>query len=268
MSRPHSLGIPGGVVNDVIVCPWNHPQALEALLDRHADELAAVVAEPIVANNACIMPSPGFLEQLREECSRRGVVLIFDETVTGFRTAPGGAQELFGVVPDIAVYGKAICGGASLSAFAGRKDIMELVASNRIKHGGTYNGNPLCATAALHTLRALADPAVLAHIRSTGEELMEGIRRAARDHHVPCVVQGVGSMFQVLFIDPRNPLKQYRDVLDADLERYSAFRHALLTQGVHVNASGLACWFVSAAHTLDDTQFTIAAVERAMRSVG
>jgi glutamate-1-semialdehyde 2,1-aminomutase len=267
-SRPHSRGIPDGVVRDVVICTWNTPQALTALLDRYTGNLAAVIAEPIVANNACIMPSPGFLEHLREECSRRGVVLIFDEIVTGFRTAPGGAQELFGVVPDLAVFGKAMGGGFTLSAFAGRRNIMDLIASNQVKHGGTYNGNPLCATAGLYTLRSLANPAVQARIRATGEKIMEGIRRAAQDSHIPCVVQGVGSMFQTLFIDPEKAPKHYRDLLDADFYRYAAFRHALLTQGVHVNSSGLACWFVSAAHNPDDIEFTIAAVERAMRAVG
>src|SRR4051794_30195371 len=122
-SAAHSRGTPSGVVQDVIICPWNEPAILKSILDQHKGEIAAVIAEPIVANNACIMPTEGYLEMLREECSRRGIVLIYDEIVTGFRVAVGGAQELFGVQPDIAVFSKALGGGLPTSAFAGRRDI-------------------------------------------------------------------------------------------------------------------------------------------------
>ncbi len=263
-SHPHSLGLPAGVVDDVVICPWNRPDVLRALLD--ANDFAAVIAEPIVANNACVLPNDGFLERLREECSARGTLLIFDEIVTGFRVAPGGAQELFGVVPDLAVYSKAIGGGLPLAAFAGRRDVMALVASNVVKHGGTYNANPLCATAALHTLQTLARPDVQDRLRVSGETVMEAIRRAAHDRGVPAIVQGVGSMFQVVFMDGPAP-QNYRDLARADTARYAAFRHALLEQGVHCNSSGLACWFTSAAHTAVDAEVACAAVARAMRAV-
>jgi glutamate-1-semialdehyde 2,1-aminomutase len=130
----HSQGIPQNVVDDVIICPWNEPEILRGLLDRHQGELAAVIAEPIVANNACIMPRPGYLEVLREECTRRGIILIYDEIVTGFRIAPGGAQEIFGVQPDLAVFSKAIGGGLPISAFAGRR---------KICHGGAAYASDL-----------------------------------------------------------------------------------------------------------------------------
>ena len=266
-SSPHSMGMTLGVVQDVVISPWNNPEILRAILDQHGDEIAAVIAEPIVANNACIMPNPGFLETLREECTDRGIVLIFDEIVTGFRVAKGGAQALFGVVPDLAVYSKAIGGGLPLSAFAGRKAIMDLVASNHVKHGGTYNGNPLCAIAALQTLRTLSWPGVLVRIRHNGEQIMHAIRRSARDHGISCAVQGPGSMFQVIFNDDGVAPQHYRDLSRADSKRYSAFRRALLQNGVLCNSSGLACWFVSAAHTPDDTQIAIAAIEQAMRAI-
>ncbi|MFD4322536.1 aspartate aminotransferase family protein, partial [Streptomyces sp. NPDC058548] len=138
---PHSPGIPAGVVEDVLVCPWNNLTALREVLDVHGGELAAVICEPIVANNACTMPEAGFLETLREECTTRGIVLIFDEVCTGFRTGPGGAQVLFGVEPDLAVFSKALGGGLPIAAFAGRRDIMDALASGRVKHGGTYNAS-------------------------------------------------------------------------------------------------------------------------------
>ena len=264
-SVPHSRGTPAGVVQDVLIAPWNQPKILRELLDRHKDEVAAVIAEPIVANNACIMPQPGYLELLREECARRGIVLVFDEIVTGFRVAPGGAQELFGVESDLTVFSKALGSGMPISAFAGKRLIMDLVASNRIKHGGTYNGNPLCAASALHTLRVLSDRAVQDRIRRAGETIMEALRRAARDCRVPCVVQGMGSMFQVVFMD--EPPVQYRDLFKADMTRYDAFRSALLERGIHCNNAPLACWFVSAAHEEGDVELTVEAIGAAMRSI-
>lgn len=265
-SAPHSRGIPAGVVADVLICPWNDANALRSLLAQHGDSLAAVVVEPIVANNACIMPAPGFLELLREQCSARGIALIFDEIVTGFRAAPGGAQELLSVVPDIAVYSKALGGGLPLSAFAGRKAVMEPVAKNVVKHGGTYNGNPLCATAALHTIRRLVEPGALERMRMHGEALMEHIRRAAYDRGVRCVVQGLGSMFQVVF-GREEPAQNYRDLAASDQRQYAAFRNELLQQGVHCNASGYACWFTSLAHGAAELAFVSDAIDRAMLAV-
>ncbi|WP_329561801.1 aspartate aminotransferase family protein [Kitasatospora sp. NBC_01266] len=265
---PHSAGIPAGVVADVVVCPWNDPAALRTALDAHRGEIGTVICEPIVANNACTMPDPGFLETLRAECTARGLVLIFDEVCTGFRTGPGGAQSLFGVVPDLAVYSKALGGGLPIAAFAGRADIMDEVAANRVKHGGTYNGSPLCATAALVTLTRLADPAVTDRIDTAGRRLMTALRRAGRDHGVPCAVQGVGAMFQVVFSADGAPTRQYRDTLALDQQRYAAFRHALLERGVHVNGYGLACWFVSAAVTEEDIEAACAAIDEAFALIG
>jgi glutamate-1-semialdehyde 2,1-aminomutase len=266
-SRPHSPGIPSGVVQDVIICPWNDPDILRSMLDRHGSELAAVIAEPIVANNACIMPQPGYLQALRDECTRRGIVLIFDEICTGFRVAPGGAQQLFGVIPDLACYSKSLGGGFPISAFAGIHKIMDLIASNKVKHGGTYNGNPLCAAAAIYTLDALADPTVQGRIHNLGQEIIEGIRRSARDHSIPCIVQGVGPMFQVVFTSDATAPRHYRDLQRADWTRFARWRQALLDEQVHVNTSGSACWFVSAAHTPEDVKMALSAVEKAMRVV-
>lgn len=269
LSQAHSKGTPAGVVQDVIICPWNEPEILRSILQKHEGEFAAVVAEPIVANNACIMPRPGYLKSLREQCNSRGIVLIFDEIVTGFRIARGGAQEMFGVIPDIAVYSKAIGGGLPISAFAGKRSVMDGVAANRVKHGGTYNGNPLCAAAALHTLQQLDQPAMLDRLREAGECLMERIRRAAYDRSVSCIVQGAGSMFQVVFgnFGGGAGLRHYRDLLKADTARFAAFRHTLLEQGIHANSSGLACWFTSAAHTKQDAEITINAIDIAMGAV-
>ena len=267
-SVAHSLGMPAGVVNDVIIAPWNDLAVLRQILDahqrEHGDEFAAIVAEPIVANNACIMPAPGYLAALREECDRRKIILIYDEIVTGFRTSPGGAQDLFGVIPDIAVYSKALGGGLPIAAFAGRRDIMEMVAANTIKHGGTYNGNPLCAASALYTLRQLNDPAVRSRIDAAGRPIMEAIARTAHDRGIPALVQGEPSMFQVVFnADGRAP-QNYRELQTADTKRYAIFRQNLLERGIHSNSSGLACWFISSAHTPEDTAIAVAAIEESL----
>lgn len=266
-SHPHSRGIPPGVVDDVIIAPWNQREILQTILQRHAGQLAALILEPMVANNACIMPQPGFLEWVREQCTARGIVLIFDEIVTGFRVAPGGAAQFLKVVPDIAVFSKAIGGGFPISAFAGHRDIMELVAANISKHGGTYNGNPVCAAAALATLRKISQPGVLDGIENHGRTLIQAIQRAAHDRGVPCVVQGVGSMFQVIFGTDGHPLQHYRDLLKADSRRYAAFRQSLLQHGLHINSSGSACWFVSAAHQPEDGRLAEDAIQAAMRSI-
>ncbi|MFE3070110.1 aspartate aminotransferase family protein [Streptomyces sp. NPDC059247] len=262
-SVPHSPGIPDGVVGDVVVCPWNDPEALRTCLDAHRGEIAAVICEPIVANNACTMPAPGFLNLLREECTARDVVLVFDEVCTGFRTGPGGAQTMFGVVPDLAVFSKALGGGLPIAAFAGQRHVMEPMARGHVKHGGTYNASPLCATSALVTLRELNRPDVGKRIEESGRRVMEAIRRAAHDRRVPCAVQGVGGMFQVVFTPDGAPTRQYRDLLGTDQARYDAFRHELLKRGIHTNAYGMACWFVSAAVTEDELDATCGAVEEA-----
>lgn len=266
-SSPHSSGIPQGVVDDVVVAPWNEPEILRDILDRYQGQLAAIIAEPIVANNACIMPRPGYLEFLREQCDRRGIVLIYDEIVTGFRIAPGGAQELFGVKPDLAIYSKALGGGLPISAFAGCRKIMEMFATSEIRHGGTYNSNPLCAASALHTLQTLSRSDIHRRINYAGETVMNAIRKAAADHHVPCLVQGLGSMFQVVFGEGIKTLSNYRDLFPADVRMFSRFSQALLEQGVHINNSGMACWFVSAAHSADDVELTAAAIDRAFKSI-
>lgn len=266
--HPHSPGIPPGVVADVVICPWNDAEVLRAVLDAHRDEIAAVVCEPIVANNACTMPVPGYLEALRAECDERGIILIFDEICTGFRTGPGGAQTLFGVQPDLAVYSKALGGGLPIAAFAGHRDIMDRVGSNQVKHGGTYNGSPLCATAALVTLTELADPTVPRRIDDAGRRIMEAIRRASRDHQVPCAVQGVGAMFQVVFSADGAPTRQYRDTFALDTRRYEVFRHALLQRGIHINASGLACWFPCSVLTEEDIDRACSAVYAAFAELG
>jgi glutamate-1-semialdehyde 2,1-aminomutase len=265
-SHPHSMGIPAGVVDDIIICPWNEPEILKNILSKYGDQFAAVIAEPIVANSACIMPLPGFLELLREECSRRGIILIFDEIVTGFRAAPGGAQQYFGIDCDIAVFSKALGGGMPISAFAGKRRIMEPIAKNTVKHGGTYNGNPLSAIVSLETLRIISNEATLRHMHNLGQTLIETIKKSAKDNKISCIVQGLGTMFQVLFTD-RERITNYRDLFDVDAEKFGIFRDALLENGLHINSSYSACWFISSVHHDLDIEIDKNAIKAAMKKI-
>jgi glutamate-1-semialdehyde 2,1-aminomutase len=213
------------------------------------------------------MPADGYLEFIRDECDRRGILLIFDEIVTGFRIARGGAQEIFGVIPDLSVFSKAIGGGLPLSAFGGSQAVMQAVAANTAKHGGTYNGNPLCAAAALHTVGRLSDRSVLQSLNANGDRIITAIRRAAKDNHVPCVVEGLGGMFQVVFTTDNRPLRHYRDVCRADVARFKAFQTALLEAGIFINSSPLACWFVSTAHGNEEIDLINSAIAKAMAAI-
>lgn len=265
-SLPHSKGIPSGVVDDVVICPWNEPEILKTILEKNKDDIAAVIAEPIVANNGCIMPQKDYLELLREECTKRKIVLIFDEIVTGFRAAPGGAQQYYNVIPDIAVFSKAIGGGMPISAFAGKKEIIEPVAQNSVKHGGTYNGNPMSSVSAIETLRLIENPEVIKKVHSRGQEIMETIKRSAEDNKISCHVQGLGSMFQVLFTD-KEKISNYRDLFDVDTKKFAAFREALFNRGVLINTSFSACWFLSIAHSDEDIRMVCDAVDSSMKEI-
>ena len=206
---------------------------LRSVLDAHDGQLAAVIAEPIVANNACIMPVPGLFGTAPRRMHAARIVLIFDEIVTGFRLAAGGAQEFFGVVPDIAVFSKALGGGFPISAFAGIRKVMEPIGANTVKHGGTYNGNSLCAAAALgRVLRHLAQPECARRVRRRGERVIEAIRRAAHDHSVPCCVQGDGTMFQVVFSAGRPTAEQLSRVARRRYARYAQFQPDCFYAGV------------------------------------
>ncbi|HOR44685.1 MAG TPA: glutamate-1-semialdehyde 2,1-aminomutase [Spirochaetota bacterium] len=265
-SLPHSKGIPAGVVEDVVICPWNEPEIFKAILDKNGNDIAAVIAEPIVANNGCIMPQKDYLELLREECSKRKIVLIFDEIVTGFRAAPGGAQQYYNVIPDIAVFSKAIGGGMPISAFAGKRNIIEPIAENTVKHGGTYNGNPLSSVSAIETLRLIENPEVINSVHQRGRKIMDTIKRAAADNNIKCYVQGLGSMFQVLFTE-KEKVTNYRDLFEVDTKKFAAFREALFKRGILINTSFSACWFLSIAHTDDDITMVCDAVESSMKDI-
>jgi len=198
-AAPGTRGQPRSALADVIVLPWNDPDALAAAMHIYRGQIAAVILEPILCNTGVIPPRPGFVEAIREWCDRVGAVLIFDEVITGFRVALGGAQSLLGIRPDLTVFGKAVANGFPLSVVGGRRDLMEHIASGAVLHGGTYNGNLPAMAAARATLDALSADggAVYGGITDTGRSLMDGLRRAGAEAGVPVLVQGVGPVFHM-----------------------------------------------------------------------
>ena len=257
----------GGGTTDsrVYVVPWNDLDRLEKTLTGHDNEIAAIITEPILCNCNCLMPLPGYLEGMRELATRHGVVLIFDEVITSFRVARGGGQELFQVTPDLAVLGKAIGGGFTLSAVAGKAEIMELIANRQVMHAGSFNGNPISLAAAQATLDVLdADSgAVLTGIRKTGESLMKGIRELAADAGIPLLVNGIGGAFHLSFTT-RDKMVDYRDTLDCDLGARDRFIEALLEAGIYLLPDGR--WYVSAAITRADVEAALEAVRGVFQS--
>ncbi len=260
--RTVSAGQAEGPLQDVLCLPWNDLKVVEAALARYPGEIAAVILEPFLANGGGIEPRPGYLQGLRDICTAADVVLIFDEVITGFRVALGGAAELYGVTPDLSVFGKAVAGGFPLSVVAGKAAILDQIAEGRVFHAGTLNGNPISLAAALATLTELEkdNGAALKRVRQLGERLQDGMRRVYAERGQPGVVQGRGSVFWTYLratpIDDNSQLASY------DGAPYVALTEALMPEGVLVMGSGR--WYVSTAHTAQDIDLTVKAFDRAL----
>jgi glutamate-1-semialdehyde 2,1-aminomutase len=263
---PDSAGIPRSLLGEVLVAPYNDLERTVAIIDAHAGDLAAVLVEP---QQRLIDPQPGFLEGLRDATRRHGILLIFDEVVTGFRVAWGGAQELYGVVPDLATYGKVIGGGYPVSAVAGRADIMELANPRRagspdyVYFSGTLNGNAVGAAAGLATLRILERPGTYERLREAGDYMRSHIGQIAMRLGQPVQVVGAGPLFNVLFTDVR--VVDYRTSLAADRALQRDLQQELLRRGIMANLA--AKWYMSIAHSREDLDRTLQAFEDALRAV-
>ena len=245
---------------DAVIAQWNDRASVEAAFAAHGSEISCVICEPMLCNSGCIEPLQGFLEFLREITRSNGSLLIFDEVITGFRLSLGGAQEHYGVTPDLATFAKAIAGGLPLSAMAGTQEAMEPIASGRVVHAGTLNGNPLALAAAAATIRTLAADGGSAYARMwrLGLELREGMQYQLKRKGVVVCVTGGGPVFQLHF--QKSAPVTYRDTLAHDRALYSDFAMALLDEGILALPDGR--WYVSAAHTEDDVRKTIDAVGR------
>jgi glutamate-1-semialdehyde 2,1-aminomutase len=252
----------------VLVARWNDRDQLAGLLERHAEEVAAVIMEPVAANGGLIPPADGYLEAARELTRDHGALLVFDEVVTGFRLARGGAQERFGVTPDLATYGKAIAAGMPLSAVAGRGDVIEVVADGRVPHVGTFNCAPPAAAAARAALDVYRDraPEMYQQLEATATALAEGLSAAAADARVPLKVHQVGPLLQTFILEPSVTVTQYADTFAADSDRFALFAERMLDLGVNVLPRGW--WFLSTEHTEEDIETTIDAAHAALASIG
>ncbi|MHB2165574.1 aspartate aminotransferase family protein [Alsobacter sp. R-9] len=256
---PGSPGIDPHAEASIDVCVWNDLDRLRARLKK--GDVAGLIMEPIMCNQNVIKPDPGYLEGVRALCSETGTVLIFDEVITGFRVAPGGAQALLGVTPDLAIFGKAIANGLPVAAVAGRADLMDLMVTRRVMHGGTYNAHPLGMAATVATLSTLADGRVHETIAVRGQRLMEGFQTILRDRQIAARVQGLPQIFHVT-LGVREPIHRYRDQVMADKAGYVRLTTALLGQGVRALERG--AWFLSIAHDDAVIDATIAAFDRAV----
>jgi glutamate-1-semialdehyde 2,1-aminomutase len=260
-SVPESCGQLPVAADSIVVRPWNDAALVKEAFGQNPGRIAGVIMEPVLCNSGCILPQPGYLQEVREICTRNGALLLFDEVITGFRMHPGGAQSHYGVIPDVATFGKAAGGGLPLSVIAGRRDIVELLFTGGVSFGGTFNGNPISLAGARASLEELSrdDGAALSHANRTGVALMEGIRAIAREKGVPLLVSGFGAAFALHFT-ARTELREYRDVLDDDRASLSAFLQAALEEGIHCLPDGRL--YVSAAHGAQEVEATLAAIGR------
>lgn len=259
---PMSSGQAPEAYADVTVLPWNDFDALQQALQRNV--FAAVIMEPIMGNTSVILPRPGFLEKARNLCTEHGTLLIFDEVITGFRVGLGGAEDLLGVTPDLAVFAKALANGYPMSCLAGKRNLMERMVSNGVVHAGTYNANRVSCTAALATLQALRENEGDAYrrINHAGTQLMEGLKTLARETGKPLHVQGLPAMFHTTFTE-KDEITDCRSYEHCQLHMQRRFVGLLLEQDIRVTQRGT--WFVSAAHTSADLERTLTAARHALQ---
>ena len=263
---PNSPGVPAAVAAQTLTMPFNRLEPVEEAFARFGEDIAAVIVEPVAGNMGCIPPEPGFLEALRDLTAAHASVLIFDEVMTGFRVARGGAQALYGVTPDLTTLGKIIGGGLPVGAFGGRADIMAHVApEGGVYQAGTLSGNPLATTAGLVMLRAL-DDGVYRRIAEATRRLCAGLAAAAAEHGVTVTVNQVCGMFSLFFTGSR--VTEFDHVANTDVSAFNRFFHAMLDEGVYLAPSAFEAAFVSAAHDDEVVGATIAAAGRAFAALG
>lgn len=263
---PSSTGIPSQVGRTLVVAPWNDTEALERVFASRGSELAAVITEPIMGNSGGLMPAPGYLQRMRELCSKHATVLIFDEVLTGMRVARGGAQELIGVTPDLTTLAKTLGAGFPVSAFGGRAEIMRMAADGRTMHGGTYNSSPLACAAVIAALAQSGRAGFYEDLLARGERLADGLVEIAHAHDLPACWTGVGSMFQVWFA--QEPPTEYRSAQRLVASSpFPTFFTEMLRRRVLLQPRQEGLFLMSAAHTDEDVEQTLAAAQEAMAAV-
>jgi len=262
---PTSPGVPAVVAADTLLARYNDLDSVKRLFDAHRGEIAGVFVEPIAGNMGLVTPIEGFLQGLRTLCDREKSLLVFDEVISGFRASPGGAQQVFGVKPDMTCLGKIIGGGLPVGAYGGRADVMALVApSGPVYQAGTLSGNPLAMTAGLWSLGELSEN-LYKHLAKLGSRLAAGLADAARDAGVALQVNAFGSLLTPFFTS--HPVRDYQSALTADTAAYGRFFRAMLEAGIYPPPSQFEAWFLSGAHTRKDVDATIKAARKAMKVV-
>jgi len=267
LSIPDSPGIPACVASGTLTATFNDASSVEKVIDANRGMIAAVIVEPVAGNMGCVPPDPGFLPTLRSQCTREGILLIFDEVMTGFRVAPGGAQELYGITPDLTTLGKIIGGGLPVGAYGGRRDVMELVApSGPMYQAGTLSGNPLAMAAGFETVSILAgERGLYGRLEQRSSRLEEGYRRNVERLGVPVTTNRVGSMVTLFFSG--EPVRDYTSALRCSKERFARYFRQMLEQGIYLPPSQFEAAFVSLAHSDADIDETIEASAEALRAV-
>ena len=260
---PDSAGVPAAYAGETLLARYNDLASVQALLEAHAEDVAAVIVEPVAANMGVVLPRPGFLQGLRELTRSHGALLIFDEVVTGFRVAYGGAQALYGVTPDLTCLGKIVGGGLPVGVYGGRSEVMERVAPlGPAYQAGTLSGNPIAVAAGIATILALQRPGVYEALEEMGNSLADGLQEVASVLERQVTVNRVGSML-TLFFHP-GPVEGWDDVTQADGEAYGRFFHGMLERGVYLPPSPFEAMFVSLAHTAEEVDQVVAAAREAM----
>jgi glutamate-1-semialdehyde 2,1-aminomutase len=259
---PTSPGVPPELAAHTVTLQYNDAAQVRAAFAEIGSDVACVIVEPVAGNMNCIPPVPGFLETLREECTKHGAVLIFDEVMTGFRVARGGAQELYGIRPDLTTLGKIVGGGMPVGAFGGRRDIMECIAPlGPVYQAGTLSGNPVAMAAGLATLEGVSAPGFHAALAKKTDRLVHGLRAAAARAGVPVATNHVCGMFGLFFTSAPH-VNSYAEATACDVERFKHFFHGMIAEGVYLAPSAFEAGFVSASHTDTDIDATVAAAER------
>ena len=259
-------GMPKGVEENLIILPWNDAQALADAIRREGDNIAAVLTEPVMCNTGCILPQPGYLEAMRELTSQHGIVLIFDEVITGFRLGLGGAQGRLGIKPDLSVFAKGIGGGFPVAAMGGRADIMALVASGTVSMAGTYSANGIAIAAANAALDELNTPGLYRQLDAVSDELRLGLGKLLRDAGLPAYVVGIGPLMQVWFAT--HEIRNYRDAERyADQKMFRSWWEGMLSRGVLFHPGAYENLFVSTAHTRADVAATLDAARQTAAAI-
>ncbi|MEE9334321.1 MAG: glutamate-1-semialdehyde 2,1-aminomutase [Granulosicoccaceae bacterium] len=264
---PNSPGVPESFAQHTLTVPFNDPDALRECFKQHGKSIACIIVEPIAGNMNFVAPLPGYLQAMREVCDEHGSVLIFDEVMTGFRVALGGAQTLYGVTPDITTLGKVIGGGMPVGAFGGKQAIMEHIAPlGKVYQAGTLSGNPVAMCAGLKTLELISKPGFFEALEQKSESLLAGISAAAKKHNIGFTSDHIGGMFG-MFFSKQEKISHFSDVMQCNTEHFIQFFHSMLASGINLAPSSFEAGFISAAHTDADINNTIAAADKAFAAI-